>query len=93
VRLKHRASTFVRWVFWCLCWMAEAVGHTMVTLASAFKACRRATSVYAPLVIPAQLVLLLAWVPTRLLFLLLYRAAKGAYRVDLHLGRAVAVAE
>jgi hypothetical protein len=73
--------------------MAEAVGHTMVSLATAFKACRRVTAVYGPLVIPAQFVLLLAWVPTRLLFLVLYRAAKGAYRVDVRLGLALAVAE
>jgi hypothetical protein len=65
----------------------------MVTLAIAFKACRRATDAYAPLVVPVQVVLLTAWAPTRLLFLVLYRAARGAYQVDAYLRRSVVVGE
>ena len=70
-----------------LCWLAISVGQTMVALATAVRACGRISAAYAPLTIPAQLVLLLAWAPTRLLFLTLDSAARNAYQADTHLRR------
>lgn len=57
----------------------------MVALAAAFKACQRASSSFGQFVIPIQIALLLAWAPTRLLFLALLGAAKSVYRTDIHL--------
>lgn len=57
----------------------------MVALATAFKACQRASASWGQLVIPAQLALLLVWAPTRLLFLALLSVAKSAHRTDTHL--------
>ena len=73
-----------------LVWLATSVGQTMVALAGAFRACGRASADYGPLVIPAQLVLLAVWAPTRLLFLGLERGARRAHRthMDLHRRRA-----
>lgn len=68
-----------------LCWLATSVGQTMVALAAAFKACQRASASLGQVVIPAQIALLLAWAPTRLLFLALLGAAKTVYRTDMHL--------
>ena len=65
-----------------LCWFTASVGQTMVALAAAFNACRRAGVSLGVFVIPAQLALLLAWAPTRVLFLALLGAAKGVYRTD-----------
>jgi len=87
------ASTFtvltwqVRAVCRFLCWLATPVGHTMVALATAFRVCGRASEPYAPLTIPAQLALLLAWAPIRLLFLTLEAAAKRAHLADTQLRR------
>jgi hypothetical protein len=57
----------------------------MVALAAAFNACRRASASLGLFVVPAQLALLLAWAPTRVLFLALLGAAKGVHRTDLRL--------
>jgi hypothetical protein len=57
----------------------------MVALATAFRACGRASEAYAPLTIPAQLAVLLAWAPMRLLFLTLESAARSAYLADTQL--------
>jgi hypothetical protein len=59
----------------------------MVVLASAFRACGRARATYAPLTIPAQVVLLLAWAPTRVLFLALQNAATKTYLTEIGLRR------
>jgi hypothetical protein len=59
----------------------------MVVLASAVRACGRARATYAPLAIPAQLVLLLAWAATRVLFLALENAATKIYLADIGLRR------
>ena len=67
--------------------MAISVGHTMVALATAFRACGRASADYGPLVIPAQVALLLAWAPARLLFLGLERSARIAHRTHIGLHR------
>jgi hypothetical protein len=68
-------------------WLAISVGQTMAALATAVRGCGRANASYAPLTIPAQLVLLLARAPTRLLFLGLDRAARRSYLADAHLRR------
>jgi hypothetical protein len=70
-----------------LCWLAASVGQTMVVLAAAIRVLSHASATYAPLTIPAQLVLLLAWAPTRLLFLTLDSAARNAYQAETHLRR------
>ncbi len=57
----------------------------MVALAAAFRLCKRARVAYQPVVIPVQLLLLLVWAPTRLLFLVLESATRSAYRADMHL--------
>lgn len=89
---RSRASRLilrqVRIVFRLLCWIAVSVGQVMVALASGFKACRRASVDYGPAVVPLQIVLLLAWVPIRLLFLALERSATGVHRTELRLRRA-----
>lgn len=76
-----------------LCWLATPVGHTMVALATAFRFCGRASEAYAPLTIPAQLALLLAWAPIRLLFLTLETAARSAYLADRQLRRRFAAVD
>jgi hypothetical protein len=58
-----------------------------VGLATAFRACGRASEAYAPLTIRAQLALLLAWAPIRLLFFTLESAARSAYLADPQLRR------
>jgi hypothetical protein len=73
-----------------LCWLAASVGQTMVALATAIRVLGQAAASYAPLTIPAQLVLLLAWAPTRLLFLALDSAARNAHRAETHLRRSEA---
>ena len=92
--LHPRASVVLLWqvraAFRLLCWLAGSVGHTMVALATAFRACRRASADYGALVIPAQMVLLLAWAPTRMLFLALEHGAREAHRADRHLRRRLA---
>jgi hypothetical protein len=70
----------LRIAFRVLVWWATSVGHTMVALATAFRACARASRDYGPLVIPAQLVLLCAWAPARALFLALERGARFTHR-------------
>jgi hypothetical protein len=77
----------VRAVCRLLCWLAISVGQTMVALATAVRVCGRASASHAPLALLAQLVLLLAWTPTRLLFLALDSAARNAYLADTHLRR------
>jgi hypothetical protein len=77
----------LRVVFRVLVWMATSVGHTMVALATAFRACGRASADYGPLVIPAQMALLLAWAPARLLFLALERSARIAHHTHIGLYR------
>ena len=93
---RRRTATVVLWqirtVFRVLCWLATSVDGTMVALAHAFKRCRRASTGYGPLVIPVQVLLVLAWVPIRLLFLGLAWAATGAYRIDTRLRRRWALA-
>jgi len=94
--LNPRVSTALAWqaraAFRVLCWLATPVGKTMVALAAAFRACTRASGEYGSVVIPAQLALLLAWAPTRLLFLALHSAAVGAFRAEGRLRRGLAVA-
>ncbi len=88
--LGSRAGLILLWqlrlAFRVLVWLATSVGTTMVTLAGAFRACGRASADLGPLVIPVQLVLLLAWAPARLLFLALERGARFTHRthVGLH---------
>jgi hypothetical protein len=77
----------VRAVCRLLCWLAISVGQTMVALATAVRVCGRARAAYAPLTIPAQLVLLLLWAPTRLLFFTLDSAARNAYLAETDLRR------
>ena len=92
--LGSRAGLLVLWqlrvAFRVLVWCAMSVGHTMVALAGAFRACGQASADYGPLVIPAQLALLMAWAPTRLLFLALEASARYAHQthVGLHRRRA-----
>jgi hypothetical protein len=76
-----------------LCSLASSVGETMVLLATALKVCGRARATSGPVVIPAQIVLLLAWAPTRLLFLALESAANRAYWADSKLRRRWAVVD
>lgn len=80
----------LRIAFRVLVWLAASVGHTMVALATAFRACGRASREYGPLLVPAQLLLLFAWAPARVLFLTLERSARFAHRthVGLHRRRA-----
>jgi hypothetical protein len=81
------AAVLLRWqlraAFRVLCFLAVSVGETMVALATAFKACRRASLTYGPMMIAPQLVLLLAWLPTRLLFLVLEAIARTMYRAQI----------
>ncbi len=92
--VTSRVGLVVLWqlrvAFRVLVWLASSVGRTMVALATAFRACGRASGDYGPLVVPAQFVLLLAWAPARLLFLTLEGAARCAHRthVGLHRRRA-----
>jgi hypothetical protein len=89
--LSSRAGSVILWqlrvAFRILVWLATSVGETMVALAAAFRACRRASADYGPLVIPAQMALLLAWAPSRLLFLALEQAARSAHRTHAGLHR------
>jgi hypothetical protein len=62
----------------------------MVMLATAIRVLSHASASYAPLTVPAQLVLLLAWAPTRLLFLILDSGARNAYQAETHLRRSEA---
>lgn len=80
----------LRVAFRVLVWLATSVGHTMVALAGAFRACGRASRDYGALVIPAQVALLIAWAPARMLFLALERGARITHRthVGLHRRRA-----
>jgi hypothetical protein len=64
-----------------------AVGALMVRFATAFKACRRAYPRYGGALLAAQFALLLAWTPTRLLFLALERAAVGTCWAHAHASR------
>lgn len=77
----------LRVAFRVLVWLASSVGNTMVALATAFRVCGRASRDYGPLVLPAQLVLLFAWAPARMLFLALERAARFAHRTHVGLYR------
>lgn len=92
-----RAASVVLWparaAFGLLCWLAGSVGHTMVVLATAFKACRRAGARYGPVMIPAQVLLLVLWLPTRILFLLLHRAAVGSFHINAQLRRRLQVTD
>jgi hypothetical protein len=76
-----------RIVFRALCWLATSVGRVMAALADAFKSCGRASADHGALVVPAQTVLLIAWVPVRLLFLVLEWAARSVYRLDANFRR------
>ena len=69
----------IRAAFKFNCWLAIAVGELMARFASAFK-CGRTRPRYGGAVFAAQFALLLAWTPTRLLFLVLERAAMRTYR-------------
>ena len=97
MRLDHHVPNLVLWharaAFRLLCWLATLVGQTMVALAGAFKACGRASAHYGSVVILAQVPLVLAWALTRLLFLMLHRAAKRTHAVDAHLRRRLAFAD
>jgi hypothetical protein len=94
VIVSSRAGLVILWqlrvAFRVLVWLAASVGGTMVALAAAFRACRRASREYGPLVVPAQIVLLFAWAPARVLFLALEGSARLAHRthVGLHRRRA-----
>lgn len=92
--LHPRASRILLWqvrtAFRLLVWLAASVGQTMVALATAFRACRRASGDYGAIVVPVQLVLLLAWAPTRMLFLALEHGAHRAHRADRRLCRHLA---
>lgn len=94
--LHPRASRILLWqvraAFRLLVWLAVSVGPTMVALAAAFRACGRASADYGAIVVPAQMLLLLAWAPTRLLFLALEHGARRAHRVDRRLCRHLAAA-
>ena len=89
--LSSRAGLVILWqlrlAFRVLVWLATSVGHTMVTLATAFRACGRASRDWGALVVPAQLVLLVAWVPSRVLFLALASGARFAHRTHVGLDR------
>ena len=89
--LGSRAGLIILWqiriALRVLVWLAGRVGETMVALAGAFRACRRASVEYGLLVIPAQMALLLAWAPTRLAFLALERTAKRTHRTHTDLRR------
>jgi hypothetical protein len=91
VILSSRAHLIILWqlrvAFRLLVWLATWVGHTMVALAAAFRACGRASRDYGPLVIPAQLALLFAWAPARMLFLALERGAVFTHRTHVGLYR------
>lgn len=92
--LNARGSALLLWhvrgAFRLLVWLATSVGHTMVALATAFRACGRASADYGPLVIPAQVALLAVWAPTRVLFLALEHGAREVHRADRHLRRRLA---
>lgn len=89
--LSSRVGLVVLWqlrlAFRVLVWLAMSVGTTMVSLATAFRACGRASAELGPLVIPPQIVLLLAWAPARLLFLALESSARGVHRTHAGLHR------
>ena len=89
--LESRAGVLILWqlgvAFRVLVWLATSVGETMVALAAAFKACRRASADWGLIVIPAQMALLMVWAPTRVLFLALAGSANRAYRTHLDLRR------
>ena len=91
VIVGSRVGPIILWqlrvAFRVLVWLATSVGHTMVALAAAFRACGRASHGYGPLVIPAQLVLLVAWAPARMLFLALEKSARFAHRTHRGLDR------
>ena len=92
--VSSRAGLIILWqlrvAFRVLVWLAASVGGTMVALAVAFRACRRASDEYGPVVVPAQIALLVAWAPARVLFLALEGGARFAHRthVGLHRRRA-----
>jgi hypothetical protein len=65
----------------------------MVVLAAAVKACRRASSTYGSVMIVPQVMLMLAWMPTRLLFLILEAAAKSMHWAETQPHRNVEVVE
>ncbi len=89
--LGSRFTLVILWqlrvAFRVLVWLATSVGHTMVALASAFRACGRASADFGPLVVPAQMALLFAWAPARLLFLALEGSARCAHRTHMGLHR------
>ncbi len=91
VILGSRIGVLILWqlrvAFRVLVWLATSVGRTMVALASAFRACRRASADLGPLVVPAQMALLFAWAPARLLFLALESSARRAHRTHVGLYR------
>lgn len=93
--LGSRTGLILLWqlrvAFRVLVWLATSVGRTMVALAAAFRVCHRASADYGPVVIPAQVALVLAWAPTRLLFLVLEQCAHQAHRTHRDLGRRRAI--
>jgi hypothetical protein len=83
--------TVVLWqtrsAFKLLCLLALFVGKPMVATAAAFKACGRAQPSYGIVIFAAQLALLVAWMPTRMVFLVLERAATSIYATHVQLHR------